>query len=219
MEDRKDMSAQRRREVAAGMTDLFENPKGAPAIVEAIQSILQRFGGEGQVVGEVLTLCRALPDAVPVKLLLGHQFDKIVQIGFQSSNCKELAVTVLAAWAEQLYGAQKSSGKGSSGKGDSTSPATHDICRLTAMIARLLGDCKCDVQKLQSYGYHQQVGRVLCDLCSFNAASFGQVLPPAETGTLWNALLSLLRYPSANLHVDALSSIWVAVRTLNSKLL
>ena len=127
----------------------------------------------------------------------------------------ELAVTVLASWAEQL-GTQKPSGKGSGGKGESTAPATHDTCRLAAMIARLVEEClypplenygfffclykteedikntilikvlireyrcKFDVERPQSYGYHQQVGRVLSDLCSFNAAGFGEVLPPAE---------------------------------------
>ncbi|CAE7494641.1 TTLL9, partial [Symbiodinium necroappetens] len=205
VEDTKDMTAQRRREVAAGMTDLFETPSGAPALVEAIQATLQRFGGDGQVVREVLTLCRALPSAVPVKLLLRHHFDKIVQIGFQSTGCKELAVTVLASWAEQL-GSQKPSGKGSKGKGESTSPATHDICRLTALIARLVEECKFDIERPQNYGYHQQVGRVLADLCSFNAAGFCEVLPPAEMGTLWAALLFLLRYPSAALHIDAMTS-------------
>ncbi|CAE7834282.1 Gorasp2 [Symbiodinium sp. CCMP2592] len=205
VEDTKDMTAQRRREVAAGMTELFEAPSGAPALVEAIQATLQRFGGDSQVVREVLTLCRALPSAVPVKLLLRHHFDKIVQIGFQSAGCKELAVTVLASWAEQL-GSQKPSGKGSKGKGESTSPATHDICRLTALIARLVEECKFEFERPQSYGYHQQVGRVLADLCSFNAAGFCEVLPPAEMGTLWAALLFLLRYPSAALHIDAMTS-------------
>ena len=89
VEDTKDMALQRRHEVAAAMTDLFEKPPGAPALVESIQSALQRFGGESQVVQEVLTLCRALPCAVPVKFLLRHSFDKIVQIGFQSTESRD----------------------------------------------------------------------------------------------------------------------------------
>ncbi|CAJ1359343.1 unnamed protein product, partial [Effrenium voratum] len=182
------LGAARRRELTAAFGRHFEEP---PVFVEFLQRALHAFGGDVQILREALKLCRALPHAVPVRLLLKNKLDKIVEVGLQSE--KELALTALAEWVQNLCP-----------KGGNE-PASHDLCRLTALMTRLVHECKFDAEDLCSLGSHQQVARLFCDLCTLNAAGMCS-MPQTELSAIWEALLFLLRYPCAALQVDTLAA-------------
>lgn len=188
-----EVSAARRRQISNGLVSHFEEPREAPQFVVKLQAALQSFGGDARVLREVLNLCRALPHAVPMRLLLKNQFDKIVQVGLQS-KLGELALTALAEWVQQLRSIKDL-------------PATHDLCRLLDMVIRLVEKCIFQ-EDAETYRSHQQICRLLSELCSL------QSLPrmPNELSRIWKALLQLLRYPSGSLQVDALQGMLALAR-------
>lgn len=120
------------------------------------------------------------------------------EVGLQSELC-ELALTALAEWSGQL-----------NPKGGTTL-ASHDLCRFSQLVMRLVETCKFDVEDPQSYNSHQQIGRLLSDLCTQNASILCS-MPSAELTQLWLALLRLLRYPAAVMQVDALTGMVALAR-------
>ena len=189
-----EVSVKQRRQISNGLVSLLEEPKEAPHFVVKLQAALQSFGGDERVLREVLNLCGALPHAVPMRLLLKNQFDKIVQVGLQS-KLGELALTALAEWVQQL----RSSKDGA---------AMHDLCRLLDMLLRLVEKCSFQ-EDAETYRSHQQICRLLSELCSSQSLPG---MPKNELSRIWKALLQLLRYPSGSLQVDAIQGMLALAR-------
>ncbi|CAE8666361.1 unnamed protein product [Polarella glacialis] len=82
---------------------------------------------------------------------------------------------------------------------------THDLCRFTAMLAKLAGGCIFDPEDSRSYAFHRQVAELLCDFCASNATTLSQLMSCADLSVVWQALLHLLRYPSAAIQNDAVA--------------
>eukprot|EP00930_Biecheleria_cincta_P034172 TRINITY_DN23631_c0_g2_i1.p1 TRINITY_DN23631_c0_g2~~TRINITY_DN23631_c0_g2_i1.p1 ORF type:complete len:1356 (-),score=263.01 TRINITY_DN23631_c0_g2_i1:261-4328(-) len=205
-EDSKDLTVARRRELSEALTRVMEQPTQSPDLVATLQDTLQRYGADQRVVQEALGLCRALATGVPVRLLLQYQLDKIVQVGIQMADLRELSVSVLAEWVDNLYPTKKGGGGGAKGSSQTIPPpANHDICRFTAMLAVLVSNCLFDPGDPLAYAFHRQVGELLCDLCVQQAASFCQLMPSTDLARVWQALLHLLRYPSSSMQYDALT--------------
>ena len=120
------------------------------------------------------------------------------------SELGELALTALAEWSGQLN--PKGGGPTTTG-----GPTSHDLCRFSQLVIRLVETCKFDVEDPQSYNSHQQIGRLLADLCTQNASILCS-MPSAELTQLWLALLRLLRYPAAVMQVDALTGMVALAR-------
>ena len=107
-------------------------------------------------------------------------------MGLQSADLSELALTVLAEWVQHLtpHGSKKSTSTvGMAHGGNSKGPATHDLCRFTEMVARLVENCQFDAEDPQSYSSHEQIARLLSDLCTYNAAGLS-LMPSKELSGL-----------------------------------
>eukprot|EP00928_Gymnodinium_smaydae_P011011 TRINITY_DN14128_c0_g2_i1.p1 TRINITY_DN14128_c0_g2~~TRINITY_DN14128_c0_g2_i1.p1 ORF type:complete len:1397 (+),score=381.82 TRINITY_DN14128_c0_g2_i1:117-4307(+) len=217
-EDAKDLTAARRKELAWALAELADPPREAPSeaprIVGCLQAALRQHGGDQRVVAESLRLCRAFAIAVPVQTLLKHNLDRIVQVGLDIPELRELAAEALAEWVDRMGAAGAGAGGGRGGGRPTLQ--VHDMCRFSGMLARLAGSCRFDGDQ-QSYGFHAQVAELLSDLCAGSAASLTTVLRSAELGVVWQALFHLLRYPSARVQLDALQGMWHLARAASQQ--
>lgn len=196
IEDSKELTSDRRRELSGALTALVEKPVAAPELISSLQQALRQHGADGAVVREALNLCRALAVAVPVRALLAHSLDQIIRVGLDVESLRSQAVTALADWVEKVFPSGKSKGQ--------PHPEVHDLARFTALLVQLSRRCVFDGTQ-QGYEFHRQVAELMSDYCTANAENLVWYLPVSDLGGLWSALLHLARYPSSLVQLDALN--------------
>lgn len=197
IEDAKDLTPPRQKELRTSLTALVREPTQSPELVSSIQQALRQHGSSRHVVQTALGLCRALANAVPVAALLQNNLDSIVRIGLEIAELREMSVSVLAEWVDKVF-----PGKGKVQDLATVGIATHDLCRFTAMIVQLAKRCLYDGSQ-QTYAFHRQVAELVSDFCSSNADNLTYHLPASDLEALWSSLLHLLRFPSLLVQLDA----------------
>lgn len=193
LEDSKELTAPRRRELESALTGLVMEPASAPELIASLQQTLRQHGADGTVVRCALALCRALVIAVPVQALLKHSLDQIIRVGLDLDPLRSEAVVALAQWAERMFPVSSRHYQ----------PETHDLCRFSALLVQVARRCVFD-GTAEGYDFHRQVAELFSDYCSANAEHLVYALPSSDFGALLSALVYLARYPSCTVQLDAL---------------